>query len=175
MKKIFLILAIATSFYSCKKDDSDLMNITPPEIKEYVQKFIDEAQKRGIKIKYKKVRAIYLVDCIDGGHDGVYQQWNNTILIDTSDSKYALKREVLIFHELAHALLGKEHNNAMLPNGDPCSIMHEAIGADYEIFGTTHFIINGNPVTIYQRNLYKREYYIDELFGFSTPVPDWAK
>jgi hypothetical protein len=69
-------------------------------------------------------------------------------------------QEQLIFHELGHGLLKRQHDNALLPNT-----------------ATLKSIMNGlgslNLYTKYTPE--KRKYYIDELFNENTPVPDWAK
>jgi len=76
--------------------------------------------------------------------------------------------EALVFHELGHCLLGREHDLDLLPNGDPRSIM-------------TPNNLNLYAPCVYQIGeencdfTFKRGYYLDELFNESTPVPDWAK
>lgn len=56
-----------------------------------------------------------------------------------------LFRELLIFHELGHCLLGREHSSDAYADGTPHSIMHYA----------------GVPVMLYRE---RREKYLDELF-----------
>ncbi len=72
-------------------------------------------------------------------------------------------REILVFHELGHAILKiPNHRDSNLPNGAFKSIM----------FGTSGWSVNS---AFYINDLTKREYYLDELFDETTPVPDWAK
>ena len=56
-----------------------------------------------------------------------------------------LFRELLIFHELGHCLLGREHSSGTYADGIPHSIMHYA----------------GVPVKLYRQ---RREKYLNELF-----------
>ena len=69
-------------------------------------------------------------------------------------------REILIFHELGHIFLERIHFNELLPNGDYASIM---FGGNWSI------------LKYYSEDQTKRDYYINELFDPSTPVPDWSK
>lgn len=72
-----------------------------------------------------------------------------------------LMKEDLIFHELGHGLLGRDHINTTLANGDWKSIM----------CGGT--MVNNRAWNINYRGI-RRKYYIDELFDQSTPAPDFA-
>jgi len=79
-------------------------------------------------------------------------------------SKYAgadLMKEDLIFHELGHGLLNRDHLNAILENGDWKSIM---CGGDK---------VNNRPWNINYRGI-RRAYYINELFDENTAAPDFS-
>jgi len=68
-----------------------------------------------------------------------------------------IAKELLMFHELGHAILQRAHDKGMLPNGDYKSIMVP------------------DPTTLY--NEYtpeKRIYYLDELFGVLSGLPSWT-
>jgi hypothetical protein len=67
-------------------------------------------------------------------------------------------KEDLIFHELGHGLLKRDHLNSTLENGDWKSIM----------CGGTK--VNNRSWNINYRGI-RRNYYIDELFNESTPAP----
>ncbi len=70
-------------------------------------------------------------------------------------------KEDLIFHELGHGLLGRDHLNTTLDNGDWKSIM---------CGGST---VNNRPWNINYRSI-RRSYYIDELFDVNTSAPAFA-
>ena len=76
--------------------------------------------------------------------------------------------EALIFHELGHCYLGREHTTDTLPNGDPKSLM---VAGNLTLFAPCKYVFG--PLDCNQ--LHKRTYYLDELFDPSTPVPEWAK
>ena len=67
-------------------------------------------------------------------------------------------REAVVFHELGHALLGREHKDDLLPNGLRASIMYS---------GNIRGLYSGS-----RQN--RRQYYIDELFDPQTPAPQWG-
>ena len=84
--------------------------------------------------------------------------WND---ISNSAGADAMKED-LIFHELGHGLLKRDHLNSTLPNGDWKSIM--CGGPDK---------VNNRSWNINYRGI-RRKYYVDELFNESTPVPDFS-
>lgn len=174
MNRLIIFTFILIIFSSCKKDKEEVV-FASNEMKEYLQSFINEGQKRGVTIKNTTLTGIILQGYIADSVEGRYNHTLKTIFIDTTGNKYKTQRESLIFHEFSHALLGRGHDNNMLPNGDPRSIMHYCISPDYEMVGTYHLHINNTTVEIYKNNLYKREYYLDELFNPTTKIPEWAK
>jgi hypothetical protein len=77
-------------------------------------------------------------------------------------------KEALIFHELGHCILGRDHDNTLLPNGDPRSMMIEN---NIGIYSPCVYAIGGDNSCNF---IFKRNYYISELFDETTPIPDWA-
>jgi hypothetical protein len=71
-----------------------------------------------------------------------------------------LMKEDLIFHELGHGLLNRDHLNTTLENGDWKSMM---CGGDK---------VNNRSWNINYHGM-RRKYYVDELFNESTPAPDF--
>jgi len=82
--------------------------------------------------------------------------------------EHAQELEALIFHELGHCLLRREHVTDTLPNGDPKSLM---VPGNLTLFAPCKYVFG----TVDCNNLHKRSYYIRELFDPSAPVPSWAK
>ena len=72
-----------------------------------------------------------------------------------------LMKEDLIFHELGHGLLNRDHLNTTLANGDWKSMM---CGGDK---------VNNRSWNINYHGM-RRKYYVDELFNESTLAPDFA-
>ncbi|GAB5522050.1 MAG: hypothetical protein RhofKO_43010 [Rhodothermales bacterium] len=144
------------------------------EVNRYVARFIDEAEERGFSLR-DSVEALtihvepYLV--FEGrqfcGYVPVDEErdvYTRDLYIGTNPTcwtrRSAEEREALVFHELGHAILDRFHTDTRLPNGDLASIMATA---------TTDFD------KLYDDDTrFKRDYYVDELFDPSTPVPDWA-
>ncbi len=70
------------------------------------------------------------------------------------------EKEILVFHELGHALLQRPHTNKRLPSGSFASLMNSL-----------------HTVGVYDDfTMQKRSYYLDELFSATPPsLPDWAR
>lgn len=81
---------------------------------------------------------------------------------------YVEQMEALVFHELGHCVLGRDHNTELLPNGDPKSMMTPG---NYDLYAPCVYQIGDEDCNF----TFKRTYYVDELFDESTPVPDWAQ
>ncbi|GHA22982.1 hypothetical protein GCM10007103_00050 [Salinimicrobium marinum] len=153
---MFYILTAIT--ISCSKDElfpytnEELAN---DEFYPYLELFSEEAKKRGYDFDNYTID-FYLADIEGaaglGGRKIIIdrEHWNN------GDPEF---KEFLVFHELGHAALGRNHKNAKTASGECLSIM----GA------------NKNGFECY-RNQYSslwREYYLDELFESNTPIPNW--
>jgi hypothetical protein len=81
---------------------------------------------------------------------------------------YNEQMEALVFHELGHCVLGREHDFDLLPNGDPRSMMTPG---NYSLYSPCLYQIGEEDCDF----TFKRDYYLDELFDERTPVPDWAR
>jgi hypothetical protein len=83
----------------------------------------------------------------------------------------AEEKEGLVFHELGHCLLGRQHRTDRLPNGAYASLMN---GQDVGVYAICVYDLSGtNGKGCDKRD--RRPYYVDELFDPKTPVPTWAK
>lgn len=162
MKKL-LFLLIAIIFISCKKESQDdHIDAFPVEVRDNVRAFLQAGSDRGVKLDIKKIKHIYLSGRLKkiGGCDvdAYYSHDEKSIFIDTSRDDYRNNAEVIIFHELGHGLLLRDHKNELFADGvNPVSIMH--ISPSVEINDVWSF---------------RKSYYFDELFNQSTPYPAWA-
>lgn len=147
---ILLTTLIATSCYSGMDDDYTYIQ---PEIRPYYDRFILEAQKRGIDLDTYGVKIAFGPMSHDG-QQGVTSYRHNEVKIDSSSYKWKSHPESLIFHELGHLLLHRGHNNKRV-DFNPTSIMDSHEIPEYELG---------------REDL--REYYLDELFRPETPLPD---
>lgn len=168
---IFLVLILTTS---CQKEPDSPTTVyqVPPSVEPYVQRFLLEAQKRGKNFQIDNL-IVKLSDQPIEPTPGQYscgittgkitKQHQNIIRIDTQCLAWRYNdtsREVLIFHELGHAILLRFHDNSRLPNGAWKTLM---TGTRWSIFD------------FYITEPSRRDYYIDELFNPNTPTPDWGQ
>ena len=70
-------------------------------------------------------------------------------------------REILVFHELGHALLGRAHKNTLLGTGKKLSLMSSGGGCNIQ-----------DSYELCQTEL--RSYYLDELFFEPSEIPQWS-
>ena len=134
------------------------------EFVEYVDRFVAEAAARGIEIDFSDTGLlIEFRDAVSTESGGVCYLGRHHIQIEKFywDGYNDLQREGLIFHELGHCELGRLHKNDTLPNGEWLSRMRgDPIPDD------ASYVINYTGT--------RRDYYVDELFDETTPVPDWV-
>lgn len=151
-----LIVITAFLIVSCDVYYDIKPSYVHPELKPYVESFKHEAQIRGISIDTDGL----VVEFGDlDGEAGTSYQGRRKVVIDR-DKFHDYNAEELVFHELAHILLKRDHENRKIGKKGQIvkSLMHKNESAGYEFEGLS----------------YRREYYINELFNSNTPVPDWA-
>ncbi|MEM7658145.1 MAG: hypothetical protein AAF399_18610, partial [Bacteroidota bacterium] len=130
-----------------------------PEIKPYVDRFQKEAQLRGLDFSTELASISYTFEETSFG--GVCYRLENRFIVNRSvwNDYTDQGKEYLVFHELGHCILDRDHENEYLIAGECSSIMK----------GTE----DGKRC---RRNLAAeiwRTYYVDELFDTDTPTPDW--
>ena len=114
-----------------------------------VQEFVNAAP---YWVNWKPVR-IQLVDTILYKRPcvGLTKHAKGLILLDTTEGKWIIDRQALVWHELGHYLLGREHENELiLMEGEmvPKSLMHY----------NQWILIDHHPQSW-------TDYYLDELFN----------
>lgn len=136
MKKTLLILTIALILMGCKKEtNEEIIASYDPIFRDEVRQFISDAKTYGgDDIYLKKLEIVILISpspkCLSC--DGFYDHETNALYFDTTKYAFKFQKKELMYHELGHALLFREHRNDMLPNGIEASIMHEGLVSDYE-------------------------------------------
>ena|SRR5438105_1597512 len=146
MKKFFIILlSVCLLGIGAIKLPSNRFGVFSP----YVNRFIQAGQSVGVDVDMTAISITFLEEL---PHDaaGICHMATKTVVIlepywnSINDSE----KETLIFHELGHCVLGRQHENNAL-GGYPHSIMYFAntIGED-QIYYKAH-----------------RQEYINELFG----------
>lgn len=173
MSKVQYTIIILLLFSSCNKLPID-GNFIDKELRPYIENFIEEANQRGVQLNIDDLTA-EIVDEISIGGDNTYCGYGwffyqgtlrKKIEVKNSDNCWQnrtnIERENLIFHELGHAFLGREHLDETLPNESPKSIMCASDGPN-----------SCNNFNTYHDNELFRSYYLDELFDRSTKDPDF--
>lgn len=170
LRKITIVCIVIV--LGCGKKN-DFVYSVPDEFVPAVRKFITEAKARG-----KNITIDNLIIRYDASVATAFCANSNVISSQNDVQKIILvnpqicwqndaQLEALIFHELGHCILGRQHDNSLMPKGDPKTLMYSD---DITLYSPCVYSI-GNPCDL----SYRRPYYIDELFNPSTPVPDWAK
>ena len=147
-----LIFCAIVCNISCNKASNDIVE-TDAILVPFFEIFADEAQKRGITVDYEASRIEGLIqDITDPNVQG--QCFHNEkkpkkVIIDINYWNNAdfSEKEFIIFHELGHCFLDRDHLDASV-NGACVSIMHSSPDAC--------------PFSLTDDN---REAYLDELFG----------
>ncbi len=146
---IFMITILALSI-SCSSED---IVETDAELQPFFDLFAKEAEARGFTVDYEAERIEGLLqDIPNGAIQG--QCFRNEekplkVIIDVNfwNNADQFGKEFIIFHELGHCFLGRDHLDTSRPDGLCTSIMHSNPGA-------CNFNLNETT----------REGYFDELF-----------
>jgi hypothetical protein len=181
MKSILFALLICLiaglGLNACNHDDQGSFTgvyEVPEELQHIVDTFIYEAGIRGHELAITNL-IIRFDDGIDetvcGDCNSLSDDEQKIIRIKTMPFACYFTNEqleALVIHEMGHCVLGREHNDEQLPNGDPKSIMTTS---DIGIYSSCLYDLGGNEDCNFT---HKRTYYMNELFDESTPAPDWA-
>ena len=158
------VMVLLLLFSSCRKDNSLVDTSTTEQVKtysnvspnlwNYFQRFEEEALSRGffVDLNQQELTA-EIMEISEEGVAGTCTYSSlapNHIVIDQSfwNQSGDLFREMVIFHELGHCVLFRDHREDAFANGACASIMRSGIGGCFD---------NYQQAT--------RTYYLDELFG----------
>ena len=93
----------------------------------YVQNFIVEGAKRGVKITLEKEGLIIEFDSLANNKAGRCRPNGFSKIITINETMWkdldSFQRRALIFHELGHCVLMRNHNNKLLPRGECASLL----------------------------------------------------
>ena len=157
-----LLLLLLTGLFvpACQKYQHSL----PEELDPFVDKFIEEAGKRGRDLSQIKEGLIIQYEDLPDKSGGKCTRsffFPNRISIDKFfwQQMNDRQKELLLFHELGHCVLNRDHRNERLSQGECTSLMD---GNEEGFFCSNNF---------YSKKW--RDYYLDELFDESTGIPEW--
>lgn len=124
------------------------------ELIPYFQTFRDQASEHGLTIDYQSANVTARIEQINEGSVAGTCSTNGhnirDIIIDKAfwERSSNLIREMIIFHELGHCVLGRGHEEGAFENGICRSIMRSGLGNCRDAY-----------------NAENRDYFIEELFG----------
>ncbi len=112
-------------------------NPIPSDIEPYVSEFEHHSKQYSKHIKLNKINFILQ------GNFTAHPNWSGyyydgTVYLDTTSMHYRYNRRALVFHELGHAVLHRDHNDKMLNNGITGSIMNflpSDFRPEHELYG----------------------------------------
>ncbi len=162
--KFFIWVAFMGFFFSCSEhDEVETIPVkfpgVDPELREYFQRFEDEAAARGLPVDLTVSAITGTILKIDGEHVlgrcSFPRAQPNQVIIDQSFWMLGtdLFREFVVFHELGHCYLFRPHLEDRLSNGACASIMRSG---------------NGPCLDNYSQRT--RRFYIDELLDHQPGV-----
>jgi hypothetical protein len=148
----------------------------PEDVDPYVQAFAEEARQRGIQLDVLQNLVVTFEPISDTRVCGLCRNTaSRQKYVILSTTAYCWQeaspeaREALVFHELGHCFLARQHTTKRFASGYYASLMNPN---DVDVYNRCIYPISGNN-TCDKRN--RRAYYINELFDEKTPEPSWAK
>ncbi|QHT69915.1 hypothetical protein GXP67_26355 [Rhodocytophaga rosea] len=187
LKRLHLLgmLVLFLVLNCCQREKTEpVVYRVPADVEKYVQRFLEEASLRNrpmeitnLIMEFAEIDSTIIQEdaqvCAACRQTKDHPERQKTITINTKINCWQFltdqAREALVFHELGHCVLQRRgHKDSLLPNGDYASLMNSKVSNMYE---SCVYDIGGGPCN----KLFKRQYYLDELFNENTPVPDWAK
>ena len=156
---IFLVVLLGC------KSPKDIQPTIDSELKSYYDLFVKEGLARGLSTDFLKTNAVIQLGKVSKPYVGIADYKANTITIDSifwrQNKGFEPSRKFVMFHELGHLILRRDHDNSLLPNGE---------------YKTMMFTYDNNPSLSY---IYffgiRQKYYTDELFDAKTIFPEWSK
>ena len=137
----------------CKEDPELEYGFIDDRLKPYFDEFKKEGELRGLNLNLSpEVIEAFIQNVISQSVAGQCQRNTDRpsqIILDENvwNQSNDSDKEFLIFHELGHCILNRDHLDATNPNGSCISIMHSVVGICRNEYDT------------------RRSDYLDELFN----------
>lgn len=173
MRLLVVFIVFLTS--GCSQEFLEEPTSIHPDFRQDFELFVTEAQFRGVALDTSGLVIRYSSDlssstCGQCRLRGRSNERDRTVEINQVVTCWQNDREkeALVFHELGHCLLGRDHVQDTLPNGSPKSLM---ISGNISVYGPCVYAIGDVEDCNF---IHRRDYYIDELFDPTVSAPDWA-
>lgn len=161
--------------FGCSKDpEFRPVYDVPEEFQPFIDTFISEAASRGFTYEIKNLIIKYdeTIDvpfCGQCNSNSLNADVQKIITINPNIQCWFTdeEKETFFVHELGHCVLGRLHDDRLLPNGDPRSLM---AASRLDVYSICIYQVDDQECD----KRYKRSYYLDELFDETTLVPHWG-
>ncbi len=167
----FIYLLFCLLLNSCKKQEDPKPVSIDPVFQKYVDTFLSEASKRGKDIDLTKVGMTLqfgdtkLLGRLNGQiNDGIafYETQSININKDGWPGWSDDYKEFVLYHEMGHLLLKRDHFSKLWTNGEAQSMMHSLEDNN----------VQSSPIF----EGFRKKYYLDELFNPNIQTePNWCK
>lgn len=150
--KILLLLILGCTWMSCSTENDKVIE---SELISYFEDFENEATARGLDIKIENIDIGAYIHNIETrgtlGQCKSYSDGSHEVVIDAQywERISTIEREYLVFHELGHCILDREHKDEKDTTGNCISIMQSGSNECLGIYSTEN-----------------RTELLDELFSF---------
>jgi hypothetical protein len=179
-KVLCCLIFSGTLLFSCDKVEPVFEYRIEPRLEPLVNKFYEEAELRGITLQ-KNNLIIEFVESLEDAQCGTCErpkrkkELQRHVRISAAKDCWSREpsqnQEALVFHELGHCLLNRNHKDDLFPSGASKSIMTTSMDGPYE----PCVYVFGEDASVCNRTV-RRGYYINELFNeHLDEVPAWAK
>ena len=178
-KVLCSLIFSGTLLFSCDKVEPVFEYRIESRLESLVNKFYDEAEQRGISLQKNNLIVEFVENLVDDRCGQCErpkrkrEEQRHVKISKTADcwaKEPSQNQEALVFHELGHCLLNRNHKDDLFSSGAPKSILTTALNGPYEpceyVFGEDGSVCNKTV---------RRTYYLNELFNeYFDEVPVWA-
>lgn len=131
--KNLLMMVLSVSLISACTNEEE--NIIEAELEVYFARFAEEATQRGKTVDFESIPlSAYIENIASRGTLGQCKSYSNGSKTIVVDEPYwnridDLQKEYIVFHELGHCVLDKDHDDSQADNGECISIMQSGEGS----------------------------------------------
>ncbi|HUR31768.1 MAG TPA: putative metallopeptidase [Saprospiraceae bacterium] len=131
---LYLCFGVSILMFSSCEEAPELVFVVETPLQDYFDRFVDEAAVRGFDVAYATSQVdAHIGDITEENVIGTCS-WDQThthsVTVDENYWRTAndLQREFVVFHELGHCVLGRDHRDDSDANGNCASIMTSGTG-----------------------------------------------